>query len=171
MVFWVNRTRKNVWTTYVDSDWAGEKDYSHTKSQTGVIILLNGLPIFWRSNKQPDTSLSSAQAEVYALAEAARDVSLRFWIAEELMLQVTWPAAILVDNSSGIIFQQSMNPTSKLKGVFNLRLNWVKELQDKRRIRAVKVDTKCNVADILTKPLDAVTRNRLMQIVENTREL
>ena len=171
MVFWVNRTRKNVWTTYVDSDWAGEKDYSHTKSRTGVIILLNGLPIFWRSNKQPDTSLSSAQAEVYALAEAARDVSLRFWIAEELMLQVTWPAAILVDNSSGIIFQQSMNPTSKLKGVFNLRLNWVKELQDKRRIRAVKVDTKYNVADILTKPLDAVTRNRLMQIVENTREL
>ena len=133
-VFWVNRTDRNVWTTYVDSDWAGEKDYGHTKSRTGVIILLNGLPIFWRSNKQPDTSLSSAQAEVYALTEAARDVSLRFWIVEELLLQVTWPAEILVDNSSGVVFQQSMNPASKLKGLFNLRSNWVKELQDKQRI-------------------------------------
>ena len=146
------------------------RENSHTKSRTGVIILLNDLPVFWRSNKQPDTSLSSAQAEVYALAEAARDVSLRFWIAEELLLQVTWPAIILVDNSSGIVFQQSMNPASKLKGVFDLRLNWVKELQNKDRIKAIKVDTKYNVADILTKPLDSATRNKLMLIVDNLRE-
>ena len=120
-----------------------------------------------RSNKQPDTSLSSAQAEVYALAEAARDVQLRLWVAEELLLQA---AVILVDNPSGIVFQQSRNPTSKLKGVFNLRWNWVTELQDKQRIKAVKVETKYNVADILTKPLDYKTRTRLMKLVENLRE-
>ena len=107
---------------------------------------------------------------MYALAEAARDVQLRLWVAEELLLQVVWPAVILVDNSSGIVFQQSMNPTSKLKGVFNLRWNWVTELQDKQRIKAVKVETKYNVADILTKPLDSKTRSRLMQLVENLRE-
>ena len=86
------------------------------------------------------------------------------------MLQVAWAAVILVDNSSGIVFQQSMNPASKLRGVFNLRWNWVTELQDKHRIKAVKVETKYNVADILTKPLDCKTRSRLMQLVENLRE-
>ena len=78
---------------------------------------------------------------MYALAEAARDVQLRLWVAEELLLQVVWPAVILVDNLSGIGFQQSMNPTSKLNGVFNLRWNWVTELQDKQRIKAVKVES------------------------------
>ena len=63
-----------------------------------------------------------------------------------------------------------MNPASKLKGVFDLRLNWVKELQNKDRIKAIKVDTKYNVADILTKPLDSATRNKLMLIVDNLRE-
>ena len=46
--------------TFVDSDWAGEQKYSHTRSRTGVIILLNRLPVFWRSNKQPEIAISSA---------------------------------------------------------------------------------------------------------------
>ena len=82
-----------------------------------------------------------------------------------------WPAVILVDNSSGIVFQQSMNPTSKLKGVFNLRWNWVTELQDKQRIKAVKVETKYNVADILTKPLSKFCdfESQICQLVGSLR--
>ena len=58
-------------------------------------------------------------------------------------------------------FQNKMSPSSKLKGVFDLRNDWVKELQDKNQIRAVKVNTKNNLADILTKPLNGAERSRL----------
>ena len=44
-----------------------------TKSRTAVVILLNGVPVSWRSNKQPDTSISPAEAEIYALSEGMRD--------------------------------------------------------------------------------------------------
>ena len=113
--------------------------------------------------KQPDTAISSAQAEIYALSEATKDVQLRLWVAEEMFLQVKWPAEIQVDNAAGVVFHNKMSPTSKLKGVFDLRQKWVQELQDKKQVKAVKVDTKLNLADILTKPLPAADRNRLLE--------
>ena len=63
------------------------------------MILLNGMPIHWRSNKQPITSISSAQAEIYAMSEAVRDSRLRLWVHEELGGTVTYPFHVLVDNS------------------------------------------------------------------------
>jgi len=119
--------------------------------------------VFWRSNKQPETAISSAQAGIYALSEAVRDTRLRYWVAEEMLMDVVWPAEIQVDNAAGVTFQNKMNPSSmhsKLKGVFDLRKDWVKELQDRKQIRAVKVNTKNNLADILTKPLNGADRSR-----------
>ena len=160
-VWWVPRVCTNRWDIFVDSDWAGDKASGNNRSRTGVVILLNGLPVFWRSNKQPETAISSAQAEIYALSEAVRDTGLRYWVAEEMLMDVVWPADIQVDNAAGVTFQNKMNPSSKLKGVFDLRKDWVKELQDKNQIRAVKVNTKNNLADILTKPLNGAERSRL----------
>ena len=160
-VWWVPRVCTNRWDIFVDSDWAGDKASGNNRSRTGVVILLNGLPVFWRSNKQPETAISSAQAEIYALSEAVRDTRLRYWVAEEMLMDVVWPADIQVDNAAGVTFQNKMSPSSKLKGVFDLRNDWVKELQDKNQIRAVKVNTKNNLADILTKPLNGAERSRL----------
>jgi hypothetical protein len=71
------------WSFYVDSDLAGEAP-NDTKSRTGAISLLNGMPLHWRSNKQPKTVFSSAAAEVYAFSEAVKDARLLLWRAEEL---------------------------------------------------------------------------------------
>ena len=46
-----------------------------------------------------------------------------------------------------------MNPASKLKGMIDLRWNWVRELQDAGEIKAIKVCGTVNVADLLTKCL------------------
>ena len=45
--------------------------------------------------------------------------------------------------------------------MFDLREQWLKELHDKSRFVAVKVDTEKNISDMLTKPLVAATRSRL----------
>ena len=73
----VPRVAGNTWHIYSDSDHAGDKTVNDAKSRTGVMILLNGMPVHWRSNKQPVTSISSAQAEMYAMSETARDARLR----------------------------------------------------------------------------------------------
>ena len=43
---------------------------------------------------RPTTSLSSAQAEVYALSEACKDAQLTLWVGEELGADVVWPCEI-----------------------------------------------------------------------------
>ena len=129
--------------------------------------MCNGAMVHWRSKKQPVTAVSSAAAEIYAMAEAARDARLHSWKAEELGLCPPKPMEIQVDNTSGIIFQTEMNPQSRLKGMIDLRWNWVKELQDANLVKAVKVDTLYNVADLLTKCQSRVSFDRLTKIVDD----
>ena len=119
------------------------------------------MPTHWQSRKQPVSSISSAAAEIYAMAETVRDTNLRFWIAEEMKVEVKWPMEILVDNAAGVSFQKSTNPNSKLKGIFDMREEWVNELRDKKKVTAVKVSTDKNIADMMTKCLSASVRNNL----------
>ena len=126
------------------------------------MILLNGMPIHWRSNKQPVTSISSAQAEIYPMSEAVRDSRLRLWVHEELGGTVQYPFHVLVDNSAGVSFQGATCPASKLRGIFDIRAQWVQDLQNESTVQAVKVDTTKNLADIFTKCLSATVRTTLM---------
>ena len=115
----------------------------------------------WRSTKQPVTAMSSAAAEIIALSECVKDVQLRMWMAQESGIPIDWPVKILVDNKAAVNFQNNMNPTSKLKGVFDMRNGWLKELHDKKRFKVVKVHTEKNLADPLTKPVPPLVRKRL----------
>ena len=64
-------------------------------------------------------------------------------------------------NAAGITFQSKMNADSKLLEMIDIRWNWVQELQNNKIIKAVKVDTKGNVADLLTKCHNKKTFDRL----------
>ena len=158
---WVPRVGSNRWTLYSDSDHAGDTALGITRSHTGVILLLNGMPIHWRSQKQPKTATSSAAAEIYAMSEAVKDARIRMWVAEDMHMKVTWPMVLHVDNAAGESFQHSTCGTTKLKGIFNLREAWVQELKDEAQVNAVHVDTTKNLADMLTKGLKAEVRNKL----------
>ena len=129
-------------------------------------MLLNGMPLHWRSNKQPKTSLSSAAAEIYAMSEAVKDASLRYWIAEDMHIATEWPMMLHVDNAAGESFQKSTCGQTKLKGIFNLRLEWVKELKNEGVVKAVHVATDRNLADMLTKGLTAEVRSKLEKCLE-----
>ena len=59
-------SKKNELLTYTDSDHAGNMPMT-TFSHTGVILMLNNVPIKWKSTKQTKTSRCSAEAETYAL--------------------------------------------------------------------------------------------------------
>ena len=94
-------------------------------------------------------------------SEAVKDAIIRLWVAEDMHVTVTWPMVLHVDNAAGESFQHSTCGVSKLKGVFNLREAWVRELKDEGLVNAVHVDTTKNLADMLTKGLKAEVRNQL----------
>jgi hypothetical protein len=74
-------SKVNTWEliVYTDSDWAGDKDNHH--SVTGYVMYFMNVPIMWKSCLQKAVSLSSTEAEYYALSEAAKEIysSSGYW--------------------------------------------------------------------------------------------
>ena len=142
-----------------DSDHAGDKLLG-TPSHSGVIILLNGIVVHWRSKKQPKTSVSPAAAEIYACSEAVRELRQIWWIARDLNIVTFGAMVVQVDNNQVISFKYSTCSKSKLRGMISNRWNWVKELKEDKELQVVKVASKNNMADILTKCLENAEFNR-----------
>ena len=66
---------------YLDSDYAG--DLETRRSTTGYIIFMAGSPTIWRSNRQKAVTLSSTEAEYYALSSVAREAAwMRHFLTE-----------------------------------------------------------------------------------------
>ena len=136
---------------YSDASHASEWPLS-ARSQTGVMITLNGAPVHWISTKQvTSTAYSSALAEIYALSETVRHAQLYAWRCDDMQIPVTWPLCIQVDNKQAISFQKGTCLQSKLRGCVDLREEWVKELKDSDKICTKKVGTAAQKADVLTK--------------------
>jgi hypothetical protein len=125
--------------------------------------MINGMPVLWKSNKQPVTALSSAAAEIYAFSECIKQVNLLLWRAEELGVVVPWPVNIYEDNKATVSFQKSTTPNSKLKGIYNLRWNWVVQLKNKLKYTATKVNTLENLADMFTKCFTPAEMTRVLK--------
>ena len=64
--------RVNELWGWVDAGWAGDTDTR--RSHTGYILMMNGGPIFWKSRRQDNVSLSTSEAEFVAASQAAQEV-------------------------------------------------------------------------------------------------
>jgi hypothetical protein len=159
----VRAKRSDDWRFCVDSDHAGDTPTT-SKSHSGMIFFLNGMAIHWKSKKQPITALSSAAAEVYAFSEAVKETNSVLWRAEDIGIKVEWPINIYEDNKATISFQQSTQPSTKLKGVYNLRWHWVLELRDTNKYIAKKIPTDQNIADMLTKCYKPHEMERMLKL-------
>ena len=152
---------------YADSDHAGDK-LSSSRSQTGYILFLNEFPVEWCSRKQPLTSTSPAEAEIYAMKEAVQSARLLQWVAEEMGMVVDWPFTIYTDSSQAHSFQHNTCPNSKIRGCFDLRDKCVKELRDKGVVKSVKIPRDLNVADLLT---HCLPKSKFSEVLERARNL
>ena len=122
-----------------------------SKSQSGVIILLNGVPVCWRSNRQCDTSLSPAEGEIYALSVGVKDSRLMGWVLEECGVQVEWPVEVGTDSKAAKSFREASCPESKIRGCFDLRMDWVEELRTKGDVVVRYIEEASHLSDVFTK--------------------
>jgi hypothetical protein len=137
---------------YTDSDFVGDRKLG-TRSHSAFIALLNGIPVHWRSRKQPKTVLSPAHAEIYALSEGVKEAKYLQWILADMGIELPWPIEVNVDNTQAISFCNQTCLDSKLKGMIDNRDQWVKELKDDGVLRVEYVNTRLNKSDILSKCL------------------
>ena len=153
---------------YVDSDHASDRQ-TDTRSQTGYLLFLNDFPVEWASRKQLGTAVAPAEAEVYAMHDAAKAGKLCQWVAEEMGLPVKWPFELKTDSSQADSFQRITTPNSKMRGCFELRYASMGELRDCNMLRSKKIPRDLNVADLLTHCLSGPAFRECLGRAQNLR--
>jgi hypothetical protein len=139
---------KWVMHAYTDSDWAGDKD--NRRSVSGYVIFLLGVPILWKSKLQRSVSLSSSEAEYYALSEAAKDIKFILQILKSVDIKVELPIIVRVDNVGAIFMSETASATARTKHI-DTRYHFIREFVEDGVLKIVFVQTADNRADMFTK--------------------
>ena len=154
---------------YVDADFAGQWSYENdmdptsVKSRSGWLVTIGGSPIAWVSRLQSEISLSTMEAEYVALSSSMKDllplkrivkaVAVGLGLSEDLI--ATIQSDVWEDNSGALTLAKLEPPryTPRSKH-YALKYHWFRELvYHDDSIRLNKIDTKEQLADILTKSL------------------
>lgn len=143
-----NANNENMVTGYCDADWAG--DTGDRKSTSGYIFDIFNCPVSWCSKKQSCVSLSSTEAEYYVLSvtivEGCWLRNLLSDIGYKMMVQ------IYEDNQSVIRIAEDNNSNKRLKHI-DIRYHFIIEKVTNGLIELKYINSKCNTADLFTKPL------------------
>jgi hypothetical protein len=135
---------------YSDSDHGADVD--GRKSTTGVLFFFGKSAVTWQSQKQKVVALSSCEAEYVAAATASCQ---GVWLARllaELKGGEASTVVLKIDNQSAI--QLSKNPVHHDRSKhIDVKYHYIRECIEEGRIDVESVDTKSQMADILTKAL------------------
>lgn len=137
---------------YADADFA--RDVDTRRSTTGYVFLINDSAITWRSHRQKTVALSTTEAECMAACEGAKEA---IWL-QQLLADVGFtnivPSTILIDNQGAIRLIGNPELHHNTKHI-DIRLKFIREMQQTNTIDFQYVNTNHQRADIFTKPLTA----------------
>ena len=140
---------KNGLVSLSDSDW------STGKSISGFVLFLCAGAIVWGSKRQPVTSISSTEAEYYAASTCGAEVLYVRYLLHDLGVPEVKPTPLFVDNSACVSLGKNFGTCKRAKHI-DRRINFLNDYCEMGDIELVYINTKDNIADLLTKPLDKV---------------
>ena len=147
---------------YSDSDYANCPDTS--RSIGGYCFSLGSGMISWSSRKQRTVADSSCYAEYIALHEASHEAVFLRELLEEIDFTPTGPTPIHCDNDAASILSEDHLWHPRVKHI-RVKYHYVRELVSNGEIKATRVRSADNVADILTKPLGRANYLRLRPLL------
>ena len=138
----------------VDSNWAPERN-NDRRSLSGCVILVDGFPIKAFTRQQSSVAMSSAEAELVAITEGAKEA-----VGVVSLIQHVWgafrtcqePPAIFSD-SQAVINIGSMHGLLRRVRHIDLRVCWTQAAIQDRLISLSWVRGVDNPADLFTKAL------------------
>ena len=147
---------------YSDSDYAG--DTVQRISTSGYIFVLAGGAISWKSKKQAVVATSSCEAEYIACCAATKE---SIWLSRLLaeITQLPNPEAIniMMDNNGAIDLAQNSTIGERSKHI-DVQYHFVRESVASKKVSLSRCDTEDQVADPLTKPLERVKHQKLINL-------
>ena len=151
---------------FVDADFAGNwrkedaEDRNSLLSRTGFVIFFCGCPITWVSKLQTEVALSITEAEYIALSHSMRElISFRSLVLEfqerlqYLSSATTISCKVFEDNNGALELanKPKFRPRTKHIGV---KYHHFRDSVKSGEIEALPIDTKEQIANIVTKVLD-----------------
>jgi len=151
---------------FVDADFAGgwniNESYNadNLLSRTGFVICYAGIPIYWKSKLQSEITLSTCEAEYIALSMAMRELLPFITLVKEINqvfdIHYSKPKVkcrIWEDNKSCIAVAESKKPPLRTKHIA-LKYHFFRGAISRGDAVIAHIDTKEQIADLLTKPIE-----------------
>ena len=151
---------------YVYADFAGgwsqvdADNPENLMSRTGYVIMFVGCPILWSSKLQTEITLSTTEAEYVVLSQAMREVLPLMDLMKELGCVLDFNTSkpdfycqVFEDNRSTITVAECKKYTPRTKHIA-LKHHHFRQFVYDNTIRIKAIDTKQQIADIFTKPLE-----------------
>lgn len=140
---------------YTDADLAGDPD--QWRSTSGCLLFVYGVPVSWRSVRQPKSVTNTAAAEYTAGYEGLIDANYVKNILVELgAITSDEPIHWYCDNMAALALAEKVGSTGKLREL-NIRYHNVRQHVDSGEVQLAHIAGNENPADILTKPATKVS--------------
>ena len=140
-------------STWSDSDWAGEA--TTRLSISGFAITFCGAVIAYGSERQSCISLSTAEAELVALARAVQECIFIRKLVAEFMGPIEQPTFVFVDNKAALDLVRN-NVFHKRTKHIDIKHFFAREKEADGTVLTARVPTEHNLSDSFTKGVDKV---------------
>ncbi|CAM9912552.1 unnamed protein product, partial [Heterosigma akashiwo] len=141
-----------VLRAFTDADFCSDR--ADGKSVSGYVLLLGDAPIIWASRLQGAVTTSTVEAEYLALRSAVKDIMWLRHLLVDLGCPQHDPTPVVEDNSACIDWANDL-VVSKKNRHFHVSYHLAKEQVSIGTIKMFYIRTHDQVADILTKALNA----------------
>ncbi|OWZ03840.1 RxLR effector protein, partial [Phytophthora megakarya] len=142
--------RDVTYEVYTDASFASQP--KERKSVTGYVIQMAGTSVSWCSCKQGGVSLSTAEAELIALSEGAKESEWLWHLLSEMGFPQKVPVQVWCDINAAISIVK--NPGNhKANKHIEIRFLFTRDLVELGRLMIAYCATQEMTADILTKAL------------------
>jgi hypothetical protein len=138
---------------YSDSDHTSDIDTS--KSTSGILFFFGKCLVSWQSIEQQAVALSSCEAEYIAASTASTQA---FWLVRllgDLLDRDTGAVELRVDSKSALALAKNPVFYERSKHI-RVRYHFIRGCLEEESFKACYINTKDQLADLLTKPLGRI---------------
>ncbi|XP_019263121.1 PREDICTED: uncharacterized protein LOC109240895 isoform X2 [Nicotiana attenuata] len=144
---------------YCDADWGA--CLQTRRSVTGYCVFFGNALISWKSKKQDTVARSSAEAEFRSMASTAAEIVWLIGLLGELDVKLQLPVALFCDSKAAIQIAANRIFHERMKHI-DIDCHFIREKIKAGIIKTIHVNTKEQIADMLTKGLGRTQHQHLL---------
>jgi hypothetical protein len=156
------KSRTVTYEVYTDASFVCQP--KERKSVTGYVISMAGTSISWCSSKQGSVSLSTAEAELIALSEGAKESEWLWYLLREMGFPQEQPVQVWCDSKAAISTVKNPGNHKATKHI-EIRYLFTRDLVEEGRLEIQYCSTNEMAADILTKALPTRQFIKLRELI------